>query len=165
MPLQWTFDKAVQTLEILLLETVVYQGDYRRLTLLICLEPIMPYTLRWEPHGVYKEFCGLVTGTELLSSVKEVANDFRFYDIQYEVSDYLQAERTDFSQESLNEVRAVRIGSFMSNPRIKVALVTLDPEIQQRMETTIAARLTLHQTRLFSQLDEANVWLGRTVEG
>jgi len=122
----------------------------------------MPYTLRWEPHGVYKEFCGVVTGAELLTSVKEVSNDFRFYDMQYEVSDYLEAERTDFSQESLNEVRAVRIGSFMGNPRIKVAMVTLDPEIQQRMESTIASRLTLHQTRVFSSLDEANVWLGRT---
>lgn len=123
----------------------------------------MPYTVRWEPLGVYKEFSGVVTGAELLASVKEVANDFRFYDIQYEVSDYLDAERTEFTQEALNEVRAVRIGSFMSNPRIKVALVTLDPEIQQRMETTIASRLTLHQTRLFSALDEANQWLGRTV--
>ena len=122
----------------------------------------MPYTLRWEPHGVYKEFSGVVSGAELLASVKEVANDFRFYDIQYEISDYLQAERTEFSQESLNEVRAVRIGSFMGNPRIKVAMVTLDPEIQQRMETTITARLTLHQTRLFTQLDDANAWLGRT---
>jgi len=122
----------------------------------------MPYTLRWEPHGVYKEFSGVVSGAELLASVKEVANDFRFYDIQYEISDYLQADRTEFSQESLNEVRAVRIGSFMGNPRIKVAMVTLDPEIQQRMETTITARLTLHQTRLFTQLDDANAWLGRT---
>lgn len=121
----------------------------------------MPYTLRWEPHGVYKEFRGVVTGIELLRSVQEVANDFRFYDMQYEVSDYLQAERTEFSQESLNEVRAVRIGSFMANPRIKVALVTLDPEIQQRMETTITARLTLHQTKVFCELGEANAWLGR----
>lgn len=123
----------------------------------------MPYTLRWETRGVYKEFSGVVTGAELLASVKEVANDFRFYDMQYEVSDYLHAERTEFSQEALNEVRAVRIGSFMGNPRIKVAMVTLDPEIQQRMETTIASRLTLHQTRVFSHLDDANQWLGRTV--
>lgn len=124
----------------------------------------MPYTLRWEPHGVYKEFSGVITGAELLTSVKEVANDFRFYELHYEVSDYLSAERTEFSQESLNEVRAVRIGSFMSNPRIKVAMVTLDPEIQQRMASTITARLTLHQTRVFSHLEEANTWLGRSAE-
>jgi hypothetical protein len=121
----------------------------------------MPYSLIWEPQGVYKHFTGLVTGAELLQSVQEIASDARFFNLRYEVSDYLPAERTDFSQDFLNEVRAVRIGSFMNNPRIKVAIVTRDPEIQQRMASTIAARLTMHQTRVFAQLTDANDWLGR----
>ena len=122
----------------------------------------MPYSLVWEPSGVYKKFTGLVTGAELLQSVKEVATDIRFGELQYEISDYLQTEGTDFSQDALNEVRAVRIGSFMSNPSMKVAIVTLDTEIQQRIYSTIAARLTLHQTKVFSNVEEANIWLVRS---
>lgn len=121
----------------------------------------MPYSLIWEPKGVYKHFTGVVTGAELLQSVKEIAADERFYSIQYEVSDYLPAERTEFSQDALNEVRAVRIGSFMNNPRIKVAIITRDPEIQQRMASTIAGRLTMHQTQVFAAVADANGWLGR----
>jgi hypothetical protein len=121
----------------------------------------MPYSLTWEPDGVYKRFNGVVTGAELLQSVIEVAMDIRFVSSQYEVSDYLDAVSTDFSQDALNEVRAVRIGSFMNNPRIKVAIVTHDTEIQQRIYSTIAARLTLHQTKVFNAISEANTWLGR----
>ena len=121
----------------------------------------MPYSLIWEPGGVYKKFNGVVTGAELLQSVGEVSMDVRFVSAQYEVSDYLDAASTDFSQDALNEVRAVRIGSFMSNPRIKVAIVTHDTEIQQRIYSTIAARLTLHQTKVFNAIADANTWLGR----
>jgi len=121
----------------------------------------MAYALLWEPTGVYKRFSGVVSGEELLQSVRDVASDARFGSLRYEVSDYLEAERTDFSQDALNEVRAVRIGSFMQNPGIKVAIVTHDSAIQQRIYSTIAARLTLHQTQVFGSLDEANRWLER----
>jgi hypothetical protein len=123
----------------------------------------MPYSLIWEPYGVYKKFTGLVTGAELVHSVNEVANHIKFSGARYEVSDYLGAEATDFSQDALNEVRAVRIGSFSRNPNVRVAIVTLDDEIQQRIFSTIAARLTLHQTKIFSALADANAWLGREV--
>jgi hypothetical protein len=62
----------------------------------------------------------------------------------------------------LNEVRAVRLGSFKTNPNIRVAIVTMDPQIQQRIYSTIVAKLTLHQTQVFSTTAEANAWLGRT---
>lgn len=123
----------------------------------------MPYALHWETHGVYKQFSGVVTGSELLQSVIDVASHVKFRSLTYELSDYLSAVETDFSQDALNEVRAVRIGSFKTNPNIKVAIVTRDPQIQQRIYSTIAARLTLHQTRVFSAAAEANVWLGRTL--
>lgn len=121
----------------------------------------MPYSLIWETYGVYKKFTGVVTGAELVRSVNEVANHIRFASARYEVSDYLSADATDFSQDALNEVRAVRIGSFSRNPKVRVAIVTLDQEIQQRIFSTIAARLTLHQTKIFSEVADANAWLGR----
>jgi hypothetical protein len=121
----------------------------------------MPYTLIWEPEGVYKKFTGVVIGAELVRSVNEIAYDMRFGKARYEVSDYLSADSTDFSQDALNEVRAVRIGSFQRNPRIKVAIVTLNADIQQRIYSTIAAQLTLHQTKVFSTVSEANEWVGR----
>jgi hypothetical protein len=121
----------------------------------------MPYTLSWEPFGVYKQFTGVVSGAELVRSVNEVAFDVRFSKARYEVSDYLSAEYTEFSQDALNEVRAVRIGSYQRNPRMMVAIVTLDTEIQQRIYSTIAAQLTLHQTKVFSTVSKANEWVGR----
>lgn len=121
----------------------------------------MPYSILWETHGVYKQFSGVVTGAELLRSVEEVASDTRFARLRYEVSDYLAADETQFSQDALNDIRAIRIGSFQRNPQIKVAIVTLDAQIQQRIYTTVAARLTLHQTRVFSAVADANAWLER----
>lgn len=119
----------------------------------------MPYTLIWEADGVYKQFTGVVTGAELVCSVNEVAYDIRFGKARYEVADYLSADHTEFSQDALNQVRAVRIGSFQRSPRMMVAIVTLDTEIQQRIYSTIAARLTLHQTKVFNRfLTRMNGW-------
>jgi hypothetical protein len=50
----------------------------------------------------------------------------------------------------------------MNNPHIKVAIITRDEEIQQRMASTIAARLTMHETRVYEAVADANGWLGRT---
>ena len=121
----------------------------------------MPYSLFWEPRGVYKKFTGGVTGAELVRSVIDVANDIRFTDARYEISDYLAAEHTDFSQDVLDEVRALRIGAISRNQGIRIAIVTLDTHIQQRIYSTIAARLSLHQTKVFSALPEAEAWVGR----
>lgn len=122
----------------------------------------MPYALHWETHGVYKKFSGVVTGFELLQSVIDVASDVKFRSLKYELTDYLSAVETVFSPDMLNEVRAVRLGSFKTNPNIRVAIVTMDPQIQQRIYSTIVAKLTLHQTQVFSTTAEANAWLGRT---
>ena len=121
----------------------------------------MPYSLIWETQGVYKKFTGRVTGEELVRSVNEVASDVRFSRAHYEVSDYLGADDTDFSQDALNEVRAIRIGSFSRNPKVRLAIVTLDEEIQQRIFSTLAAQLALQQTKIFSAVADANAWLGR----
>jgi hypothetical protein len=121
----------------------------------------MPYTIDWEPEGVVKRFTGMVTSAELVASVHEIATNVRFRQLKYEISDYLGSSGTDFSQNALNEVRAMRISSFQTNPRIRVAIVTHNPEIQERIFSTIAAKLTLHQTRVFTAVEEADTWLGR----
>jgi hypothetical protein len=123
----------------------------------------MPYTIDWEPVGVVKRFTGLVTSAELVASVHEIATNQKFRQLKYELSDYLGSTGTDFSQNALNEVRAMRISSFQTNPQIRVAIVTRNPEIQERIFSTIAAKLTLHQTRVFTAEEEANAWLGRAI--
>lgn len=124
----------------------------------------MPYTIEWEAAGVIKRFTGMVTGPELVASVNEIASHPRFRELKYELSDYLQSEGTDFSQNALNEVRAVRISSYQTNPHIRVAIVTHHPDIEQRIYSTIAAKLTLHQTKVFPSITDANLWLGRIGE-
>jgi len=123
----------------------------------------MPYSLCWEPGGVYKQFTGAVSGAELVRSVIEVAHDYRFDSARYEVSDYLAAESTSFDQEALNEVRAVRMAAYSRNPHARLAIVTLDPAMQQRIFSTLAARLSMDQTRIFTNLADANQWLGRSL--
>jgi hypothetical protein len=113
----------------------------------------MPYTIEWEAAGVIKRFTGMVTGPELVASVNEIASHPRFRELKYELSDYLQSE-----------VRAVRISSYQTNPHIRVAIVTHHPDIEQRIYSTIAAKLTLHQTKVFPSITDANLWLGRIGE-
>ena len=52
----------------------------------------MPYKLRWEGHGVYRRFFGVVSSAEFREAYEEMKGDLRYECIRYIISDYLEAE-------------------------------------------------------------------------
>ena len=52
----------------------------------------MPYKLRWEGHGVYRRFFGVVSSAEFREAHVEMTGDLRYECIRYIISDYLEAE-------------------------------------------------------------------------
>ena len=52
----------------------------------------MPYRLRWEGHGVYRRFFGVVSSAEFREAYEEMTGDLRYECIRYIISDYLEAE-------------------------------------------------------------------------
>ena len=52
----------------------------------------MPYRIRWEGHGVYRRFFGVITLAEFRAANKEMRTDVRYDGIRYIISDYLEAQ-------------------------------------------------------------------------
>lgn len=40
----------------------------------------MPYRIRWEGHGVYRRFFGVMTLQEFMDAYREMCGDLRYYD-------------------------------------------------------------------------------------
>ena len=47
----------------------------------------MPYRLRWEGHGVYRRFFGVISAAEFLGAYQEMIGDLRYEGIRYIISD------------------------------------------------------------------------------
>ena len=121
----------------------------------------MPYVNTWEPGGVYRKFNGLVSSKDFVTSIKSVLGDHRFDTLKYVVIDYLDASEFEFTLFDRMLVRALRIGAFHTNSRIKIAIVTSSETIRQSVQESIDKNETMFQTAVFSSIKEANVWSGR----
>lgn len=84
----------------------------------------MPYRLRWEGHGVYRHFTGVVSSTEFRDAYVEMTGDLRYGGTRYIISDYLDAEPgPDLTDTFVGRVeRLVRL-EYESGPDIVHATV------------------------------------------
>jgi len=89
----------------------------------------MPYTMRKEPHGVFKTFWGCVSYSEIFDSILAVHSDPDFERFSYSIYDMLQVESFVSSPGHLLDIAAHSVGARYTNPSLKVALVSTDAGI------------------------------------
>jgi hypothetical protein len=58
------------------------------------------------------------------------------------------------------EIRVLRLGGYYTNPRIKYAFVTEDANVTRAIEQSVIDILTLHETKVFRDFQDAVAWLG-----
>jgi hypothetical protein len=56
------------------------------------------------------------------------------------------------------DVRALRLGGFYSNPRIKFAFATEDSKLKRAIEKSVIEGYTLHPTKVFPTFYAAMAW-------
>lgn len=118
----------------------------------------MGYKLVWEPPGVTMHLFGHVTGEELLASLIEVEGDARFDRLRFCIRDFLDADSVTVSTALNEEALAHDIGAAMTNPYIRVAVVTAAPEVEALAIQRAAAAGRTHRTRIFSTRRAARAW-------
>ncbi|MBC34725.1 MAG: hypothetical protein CL663_01590 [Bacteroidetes bacterium] len=120
----------------------------------------MPYTIKWIDRGVYTKTTGKLTFNENIKYVGELYGDRRFEDIDFQISDLLEADMSDFNEES-----AKRIGEFdkistVWNPKMKVAHIAIDPGVIQIIDSYEKSMSeTGWEFKLFSNLEDAMKWV------
>jgi len=89
----------------------------------------MPYRIRWEGHGVYRRFFGVITLAEFREANKEMRSDVRYEGIRYIISDYLEAQPApDITERDLKAYARQERVHFFGSPDIVQAFVTTDPK-------------------------------------
>lgn len=90
----------------------------------------MAYRIRWEGHGVYRRFFGVVTLDELREACDEMCRDVRYEGIRYLISDYLEG-RLDPSvgEQDLKAFAKLERRRLCDNPDTVHALVARDPRL------------------------------------
>lgn len=89
----------------------------------------MPFEISWEPRGVYRRYFGQLSGHDLVASFSATHDDERFERLRYNINDFLGVEGLDLDESVLVHVAAVTHGAFVSNPKIKAAVVITQPEL------------------------------------
>lgn len=119
----------------------------------------MPYEITWENRGAHKRMYGFVTSVEFLRAALEMQGHARFDELRYVVNDFREVTGHNITEADVMKVAAYALGAFHINPRIAIAAISTDAEIQRLMELYASPRYSLYAFRYFPTLVAAREWI------
>jgi hypothetical protein len=120
----------------------------------------MPYRLRWEGHGVYRRFFGVITAAEFLEAYQEMIGDLRYEGIRYIISDYLDGEPgPDLTEQDLKALAKLERLRFYDSPDTVQAVVANAPSTLAYARYYESLRVSPYCLRTFSTVAEARHWI------
>lgn len=120
----------------------------------------MGYEIFWEPKGVVKRFFGQVTNDDMMQAVVKTEGDRRFDALRYVINDCLAIEKLSLTADEVDNISAVDNAASLTNSRIRIAVVTICPEMTRMALQYANSPLNIYPTRIFPTLAEARFWLG-----
>jgi hypothetical protein len=119
----------------------------------------MPYRIRWEGHGVYRRFFGVITLAEFREANKEMRTDVRYEGIRYIISDYLEARPApDITERDLQTYAQLERLFFYSSPDIVQAIVATDPKVVAFARYYESLGVSPYCVADFADVDSARHW-------
>ena len=119
----------------------------------------MPYTVNWEPDGVYCKFSGAVTAAEVQSLVDEVVKDARFDSARYRITDCLEVSHPDLSADDLDQVLALDDAYSFANARPYEAALATDDTVLALLRQWASTNPNHQQLCIFSTEKDLRKWL------
>ena len=119
----------------------------------------MPCEIEWRGNTVHWKFYGDVTADQIIDAYGSLYGASRFDDTRAQIRDYSLVESLSLSVEEVLKVAAFDKAAALSNPQMKVALVTKDLD-----HSTLAALYDLEleesawNVGLFDCANEAAKW-------
>jgi len=117
------------------------------------------YELSWEPRGLVKRFFGDVTEKQFIDAVIDSESDARFDGLRHVINDFRDVESFVFTPEDVDYVAAIDNAAAVSNPNIRIAVITSSPEIIALATQYAESSLNVYPTRIFATLADARAWL------
>lgn len=120
----------------------------------------MACELVWEPEGVLTKFSGRISGTEFLDAVARIQSDARFDDARYVIHDFSAVATDVISDTVLTELSVLHFGACASCPNCRVAFVTTDAALDERVERILMApKMKSYDVEVRPTVVEARDWL------
>jgi hypothetical protein len=120
----------------------------------------MPYRIRWEGHGVYRRFFGVITLAEFRDAYEEMCSDVRYEGIRYIISDYLEGQPgPDFTEKDLREFAEVERLRYYDSPDTVQAMVATDPRTLAYVRYYESLRVSPYCMADFATVAEARHWI------
>ena len=117
----------------------------------------MPIDLQWEPGGVLRTLTGDVTAEALLHSIAALQNDPRFDALRFVVEDFSGVDSVQLETGAMDMLVDSAIGAALSNPHIRVAVVTSAQQL--RLLVRQFAAQSPYITHTFASLAAARAWI------
>lgn len=119
----------------------------------------MPYSITWEPRGVYRAYVGDVPIVERRASFEAICADPRFDRLHYAITDYLAVRHYEVTQDATAEIAALHVGPLITNPRLVMAAVADQPEVLAAIEDFKRHGFAAAPYQVFRTLADARRWI------
>jgi hypothetical protein len=119
----------------------------------------MGYSVDWTKQKVTVVYSGHCTETDVLNVVVALQSDVRFDSTHQALHDFSQCLSLAPSPEHLEEVAMRNVGAAMSNPRLRIAVVTTKPDVLAMLERFESIGLSPYPLYVFDDVQSANDWL------
>ena len=105
-----------------------------------------------------QRFSGKITSRDIAQSVMKFHGDADF-DMTCDVLwDFIEVTEMTRQKDIEEEIAAIDGAASISNSKIRIAVITNDPEIRKAAEYYRACGLSRYPLRLFSSVAEARLW-------
>lgn len=122
----------------------------------------MSYEIHWEERGVVKRFFGHLDSHDMLQSIIDTEGNARFDNLRYVINDFLGVTSMNLADLDLEEISAIDYAAAGINPNIKIAVVSIDPEIIALANQYAESPINAYPTRIFTALHAAMAWIEET---
>ncbi len=120
----------------------------------------VPYILRWEGHGVYRRFFGVVSSAEFREAYEEMTADLRYQCIRYIISDYLEAvPGPDLTATFMGRVERLARLEYECGPDIVHATVASGEEMLAHVRYFESQPLAPYPEATFASPAAARTWI------
>lgn len=119
----------------------------------------MPYTITWEPRGVYAKFNGRCTIKDLKAVFIKIGGDYRYDSLRFVILDYLDVEHQNLTEAEAEEAAAIDIGMTFTNPRVVFASISSDKRILELWRHFVSVNVLKHRHGIVPGVTEARAWI------
>jgi hypothetical protein len=121
----------------------------------------MPYQTIWEQQGVFWKYSGIITNEDIVHSNNEFYGNPRSEDANYQLVDGTKIEKLKIDLSSVELLAATDYACGLSLKKLKVAFVSVRPEISELFEAYIDFAIEYNckwECKIFNDLAAAREW-------